>query len=164
MIHQLNANELEYKLVKLLSFVCILQTTTKFIETQNFANEFKTVPDDDLHPNVIPFIPTQIHQLQTSTHGVSFQSNTNISTFHTRIYFNTSSSSPLSLSSPMQMPLLPITASTTTRNHPVKGGFLVWSPSCQIPALDPLAKDVMKLFRRGNFECFISIISYAFTF
>lgn len=31
-------------------------------------------------------------------------------------------------------------------NHSVPAGFLVWSPSCEMPALEPLAHDVMKLF------------------
>lgn len=36
-------------------------------------------------------------------------------------------------------------------NHTVPAGFLVWNPGCQMPAMNPLAKDVMKLFHRGNF-------------
>lgn len=35
-------------------------------------------------------------------------------------------------------------------NQTVPDGFLVWSPSCQMLALEPLAKDVMNLFHRGK--------------
>lgn len=125
----------------------------KLIERNQNLN---TVPADDLHQNVIPFIPPQTHELPTSTHGVSFQ--TNISPSYSRIYFNTSSSSPLTLSSPT--PLLPATASAS-QNHSVKEGFLVYSPSCQMPAADPLAKDVMKLFRRGNSFKFQNLSHYS---
>lgn len=31
-------------------------------------------------------------------------------------------------------------------------GYLVWNPECQMPALDPLAKDVMKLFKQEKYE------------
>lgn len=37
-------------------------------------------------------------------------------------------------------------------NQSVPPGFLVWSPGCQMPALDPLAKDVMRLFTQEKFE------------
>lgn len=37
-------------------------------------------------------------------------------------------------------------------NSSVPPGFLVWSPGCQIPSLDPLAADVMKLFEQEKYE------------
>lgn len=44
--------------------------------------------------------------------------------------------------------------STTSINstQSVPPGYLVWSPGCQMPALDPLAKDVMRLFTLEKFE------------
>ncbi|XP_058064079.1 uncharacterized protein LOC131213856 isoform X1 [Anopheles bellator] len=46
-------------------------------------------------------------------------------------------------------------ATTTTGPHdpraPVPKGFLVWGPGCQIMDLDPLAKDVMRLFSKERF-------------
>lgn len=37
-------------------------------------------------------------------------------------------------------------------NQTVPPGYLVWSPGCQMPAMDPLAKDVMSLFTQEKFE------------
>lgn len=37
-------------------------------------------------------------------------------------------------------------------NHSVPHGFLVWSPSCEMPSLEPLANDVMKLFHVEKYE------------
>lgn len=47
-----------------------------------------------------------------------------------------------------------ITTTTTSipYNKTVPPGYLVWSPGCQMPALDPCAKDVMKLFTREKYE------------
>ncbi|KAJ6643681.1 hypothetical protein Bhyg_08646, partial [Pseudolycoriella hygida] len=40
-----------------------------------------------------------------------------------------------------------------TYNHQsVPPGFLVWSPECQMPSLDPLAADVMELFNKEKYE------------
>lgn len=109
-----------------------------------------TVSADDLHQNVIPFISTKTRDLH-STNDPTFQ--TYISTHFPNIRFNTSSStsfsSLLSPSSPSSSSLN-VNASSAPLNHTVQDGFLVWSPSCQIPAANPLAKDVMKLFRQGN--------------
>uniref|UniRef100_A0A182J4D0 Uncharacterized protein n=1 Tax=Anopheles atroparvus TaxID=41427 RepID=A0A182J4D0_ANOAO len=43
------------------------------------------------------------------------------------------------------------TAHPTDPNAPVPKGFLVWGPGCQIMDLDPLAKDVMRLFSKERF-------------
>lgn len=37
-------------------------------------------------------------------------------------------------------------------NQSVPPGFLVWSPGCQMPELNPLAADVMKLFQAEKYE------------
>lgn len=42
-------------------------------------------------------------------------------------------------------------------NQSVPPGYLVWSPGCQMPALDPLAKDVMRLFTQEKFEACSSV-------
>lgn len=90
---------------------------------------------------MIPFLPTNSPQL----HNINENSITSyISTAFPQIRFNTSSSSttlPLSTKP---------TKSKNAINHTVPDGFLVWSPSCQMLAMEPLAKDVMKLFRRGK--------------
>lgn len=62
-----------------------------------------------------------------------------ISTVFPQIRFNVSSpSTPKS------------TESQNAINQTVPDGFLVWSPSCQMLAMEPLARDVMKLFHRGK--------------
>lgn len=51
--------------------------------------------------------------------------------------------------------LLPNATSTTQRvviDEIVPPGFLVYSPGCQMPALNPLAKDVMHLFFKEKYE------------
>lgn len=45
-----------------------------------------------------------------------------------------------------------ITTIQPNYNQSVPPGFLVWSPGCQMPALDPLAADVMKLFDAEKYE------------
>ncbi|CRL03323.1 CLUMA_CG016463, isoform A, partial [Clunio marinus] len=42
----------------------------------------------------------------------------------------------------------------TSANNPMKSvpGYLVWSPQCKMPSLEPLAPDVMKLFSKEVFE------------
>lgn len=148
----------------------------------------KTVPDDDLHPNVIPFISTQTYGPPPiiSKNDVPFRSNDTTSLF-ARNHASFSSPQPLPshvlpLTSPTSLPPPPLppapppppspssslllsmaqtptksfaipthTTTISSKNHSsVQEGFLVWSPSCQIPATNPLAADVMKLFRRGN--------------
>lgn len=37
-------------------------------------------------------------------------------------------------------------------NRTVPNGYLVWNPGCEMPALEPLAKDVMRLFHREKYE------------
>lgn len=37
-------------------------------------------------------------------------------------------------------------------NKTVPNGYLVWSPGCEMPALNPLAKDVMHIFHREKYE------------
>lgn len=39
---------------------------------------------------------------------------------------------------------------STNSHRTVPDGFLVWNPGCQMPKMDPLAKDVMEYFHRGN--------------
>lgn len=52
--------------------------------------------------------------------------------------------------------LLPNATSSTTQRVVIDGtvppGFLVYSPGCQMPALNPLAKDVMHLFFKQKYE------------
>lgn len=45
-----------------------------------------------------------------------------------------------------------ITTIRPTYNQSVPPGFLVWSPECQMPSLEPLAADVMKLFNKEKYE------------
>lgn len=107
----------------------------------------KTVSADDLHPNVIPFISTKSRDLH-STNDPTFQPH--ISTHYPNIRFNTSSS--VSFNSSSTFKSITANATLTHLNHTVQEGFLVWSPSCQIPAANPLGKDVMKLFRKGEYS------------
>lgn len=47
----------------------------------------------------------------------------------------------------------PITSTTRIFiNQTVPNGYLVWNPGCEMPALEPLAKDVMRLFHREKYE------------
>lgn len=71
----------------------------------------------------------------------------NISNNLPQTFFNSS------ISSSTAMPTLSTTIKPPFEsiNHTVPAGFLVWNPGCQMPAMNPLAKDVMKLFHRGNF-------------
>lgn len=43
-----------------------------------------------------------------------------------------------------------IATPSPSENHSLPAGYLVWSPSCHIRALDPFAADAMELFHRGN--------------
>lgn len=52
----------------------------------------------------------------------------------------------------VQAQLNNITTIRPTYNQSVPPGFLVWSPECQMPSLDPLAADVMKLFNKEKYE------------
>lgn len=87
-----------------------------------------------INENVIPFVTTNQNSIDSY-----------ISTAFPKIRFNLSSSSP---SSPSFAPKS--TESQNAINQTVPDGFLVWSPSCQMLAMEPLARDVMKLFHRGK--------------
>lgn len=41
---------------------------------------------------------------------------------------------------------------TTSSNHSVPPGYLVFSEECKMLSLDPLASDVMRLFTKEEFE------------
>lgn len=43
--------------------------------------------------------------------------------------------------------------------HPVEEGYLVSTPTCHIPDLNPFAEDVMKIFRYRMADLFISYIN-----
>lgn len=69
------------------------------------------------------------------------------------------SSTPTPITSPPTSPPPPSSSSSvwTSKtpnfiNHTVPNGYLVSSPGCKMPALDPLAKDVMRLFHREKYE------------
>lgn len=44
----------------------------------------------------------------------------------------------------------------TSKDRPLENGYLVSSPSCYIPSLDPFAPDVMKIFQRRNYMTLLS--------
>lgn len=50
------------------------------------------------------------------------------------------------------VPTRTITTTTASKDHPLEDGYLVSSPSCHIPSLDPFAPDVMKIFHRRNYK------------
>lgn len=56
------------------------------------------------------------------------------------------------LSSDLRTSISTIASTTVAINETVPDGYLVWSPKCQMPALNPLADDVMKLFHREAYE------------
>ncbi|XP_031636443.1 uncharacterized protein LOC116349218 isoform X2 [Contarinia nasturtii] len=68
------------------------------------------------------------------------------------VYFCVSMNLNVEKPSPQQI-IVDVPPVDVNLNGPkVKDGYLVWSPNCQIPAIDPLAADVMKLFRREKYE------------
>lgn len=94
---------------------------------------------------MIPFL--SINPQRSTDISTSSSTDSDISINYTRIRFNSSTSSTTLSSS--------ASSSSTTQkydNQTVPKGFLVWSPGCQMPSMDPLAKDVMRLFHIERYE------------
>lgn len=105
-------------------------TTTIHIHKHTYTHTCVTMHEkdfDELGPiqqYVNNFFPRQPLTVETDTSTQPF----------------TSSQSPFASSTPIFI------------NHTVPNGFLVWNPGCEMPSLEPLAKDVMRLFHREKYE------------